>query len=184
MSSRCATCGRAYRGDCNHGMTGAEKQAILDGPPDTPERTPLSEQLREHLRALHDCHDLPPSDARLVSEVAALEQERKRAHNEAAHLWGEVSRAVAVLVEPNGTRRTRDIEAERILTEAGIDRGTPDYAAEVEHLRAAVDKIETNMRRVIEQSKQPHATGSIFNTAVEAWANEIRALTTEGENDE
>lgn len=42
---------------------------------DAPERTPLSEQLREHLRALHDCHDLPPSDARLVSEVAALEQE-------------------------------------------------------------------------------------------------------------
>ena len=76
-------------------------------------------------------------------------------------------------------------ERDKLRRSVGIfDSRILDLEKENERLRAAVDKIETNMRRVIEQSKQPHATGSIFNTAVEAWANEIRALTTEGENDE
>ena len=102
MSSRCQTCGRAYRGDCNHGFTDAELRVIRDGPTDAPERTPperiwISESdLRaqgiyrhldgpvEYVRA--DLYESAVEQVRIVSDkYAALEQERNEwrdAHHE------------------------------------------------------------------------------------------------------
>ena len=63
MSSRCQTCGRAYRGDCNHGFTDAELRVIRDGPPDAPKRTP---------RVCPECRQTEDCELRLEAEVERL----------------------------------------------------------------------------------------------------------------